>query len=61
MSPCDPANVTRHTGYPVGGVSPFGTRRPLPVYVQEGILELPAILINGGKHGFLVELAPAGW
>ncbi len=59
VSPCDPATVTRHTGYQVGGVSPFGTRRDLPVYVQQGILELPAILINGGKRGFLVEMAPA--
>ncbi|MFH1034872.1 MAG: Cys-tRNA(Pro) deacylase [Pseudomonadota bacterium] len=59
INPCDPASVTRHTGYQVGGVSPFGTRHPLPVYVQESILELGAILINGGKRGFLVEIDPA--
>jgi Cys-tRNA(Pro) deacylase len=59
VTPCDPATVTRHTGYQVGGVSPFGTRRSLPVYVQQTILELPAILINGGKRGFLVEIDPA--
>lgn len=59
ISPCDPAAVARHTGYQVGGVSPFGTRRALPVYVGAGILELPSILINGGKRGFLVEMAPA--
>jgi Cys-tRNA(Pro) deacylase len=59
VSPCDPAVVTRHTGYQVGGVSPFGTRHALPVYVQASILELPAILINGGKRGFLVEIDPA--
>jgi len=59
VSPCDQASVTRHTGYQVGGVSPFGVRRPLPVYVQRSVLALPAIYINGGKRGFLVEIDPA--
>ena len=58
LSPCDPATVTRHTGYQVGGVSPFGTRRPLPVYVERGVLELQSIFINGGKRGFLVQMDP---
>lgn len=59
VNPCDQAAVTRHTGYQVGGVSPFGTRRTLPVYVERTVLALPAILINGGKRGFLVEIDPA--
>lgn len=59
INPCDPARVTRLTGYQVGGVSPFGLKTSLPVYVEEGILALPAIYINGGKRGFLVEMAPA--
>lgn len=59
VTPCDQATVTRHTGYQVGGVSPFGTKRPLPVYVERSVLALPAILINGGKRGFLVEIDPA--
>jgi len=48
----------RHTGYQVGGTSPFGTRKALPVYVERSILELPRIHINGGRRGFLVALAP---
>jgi Cys-tRNA(Pro) deacylase len=48
----------RVTGYQVGGISPFGTRRPLPVYVQRSILALDTIVINGGKRGFLVEIDP---
>jgi Cys-tRNA(Pro) deacylase len=47
------------TGYPVGGISPFGTRRILPVYVQRTVLDLETIFINGGKRGFLVEIEPA--
>jgi Cys-tRNA(Pro) deacylase len=57
--PCDPASARRHTGYMVGGISPFGTRTPLPVYVETTILPLPTIYINGGKRGFLVSLSPA--
>jgi prolyl-tRNA editing enzyme YbaK/EbsC (Cys-tRNA(Pro) deacylase) len=49
----------RHSGYKVGGTSPFGTRKAMPVYVQASILELPRICINGGRRGYLVELAPA--
>lgn len=57
--PCSPEAANRHTGYLVGGTSPFGMKKPLPVYVEQGILELPLILINGGKRGFLVEMTPA--
>jgi Cys-tRNA(Pro) deacylase len=56
--PCTPETASRHTGYLVGGTSPFGTRRALPVYVEESILDLPKIWINGGKRGFLVGLDP---
>ena len=59
VEPCDPAVAERHTGYQVGGTSPFGTRKALPVYVERSILDLPRIYINGGKRGFLVALAPA--
>ena len=58
VTPCAPETAARHTGYLVGGTSPFGTRRPLPVYVEETILELPRIWLNGGKRGFLVGLDP---
>ena len=58
IQPCDPAVAQRHTGYLVGGTSPFGTRKPLPVYVERTILELPLIYINGGARGLLVSLAP---
>lgn len=58
VEPCDPATVTRLTGYMVGGVSPFGTRTRLPVFAERAILDLPVIFINGGKRGFLVEIAP---
>lgn len=59
LKPCAPATVTKHTGYLVGGTSPFGTRKPLPVYMQETISSLPRVVINGGKRGFLVELSPS--
>ena len=58
IQPCDPAVAQRHTGYMVGGTSPFGTRKPLPVYVERTILDLPTIYINGGARGLLVSLAP---
>lgn len=58
VEPCDPAVAQRHTGYLVGGTSPFGLRKPLPVYVERSILGLPGIYLNGGKRGFLVQLAP---
>jgi Cys-tRNA(Pro) deacylase len=55
---CEPAVAQRHTGYQVGGTSPFGTLKRLPVYVERSILALDAIYINGGRRGFLVRLAP---
>ncbi|HWS55844.1 MAG TPA: Cys-tRNA(Pro) deacylase [Pyrinomonadaceae bacterium] len=58
VRPCDPAAAQRHTGYMVGGTSPFGTRSRLPVYVERTIFGLPKIYINGGKRGFLVEIEP---
>ncbi len=58
VSPCDPQTAQKHTGYVVGGTSPFGTRTRLPVYVERTIFGLPKIYINGGKRGFLVEIEP---
>ena len=58
VSPCAPAVAERHTGYQVGGTSPFGTRKSMPVYVERGILDLDRIYINGGRRGFLVSIAP---
>jgi Cys-tRNA(Pro) deacylase len=59
VAPCAPAVADRHSGYQVGGTSPFGTRRPMPVYMERSIAALPRIYINGGKRGYLVGLAPA--
>lgn len=59
VEPCAPEVAQRHSGYQVGGTSPFGLRKPLPVYVQDSVLALPRILINGGRRGFLVGIAPA--
>ncbi|HTE13634.1 MAG TPA: aminoacyl-tRNA deacylase [Burkholderiales bacterium] len=56
--PCTPEVAQRHSGYRVGGTSPFGTRKKMPVYVERSVLELPAIYINGGSRGFLVCIAP---
>jgi Cys-tRNA(Pro) deacylase len=58
IAPASAGNVEKHTGYVPGGVSPFGTRKLLPVHVERSILELPRVLVNGGRRGFLVELAP---
>ncbi len=58
VTPCNPDVANKHSGYQVGGTSPFGTRRVVPVYMEESILELPQIYINGGKRGFLVALDP---
>jgi Cys-tRNA(Pro) deacylase len=58
VEPCKPEVANRHSGYLVGGTSPFGTRREMPVYIEETILELPRILINGGRRGYLVGIAP---
>src|SRR5881628_784965 len=58
VEPCQPEVANRHSGYLVGGTSPFGTRKQMPVYIEETILALPKILINGGRRGFLVGIAP---
>lgn len=59
VEPCKPEIAQRHSGYLVGGTSPFGTRKQMPVYVEDSVLALPAICINGGRRGFLVGIAPA--
>ncbi len=58
VGPCAPEVADKHSGYQVGGTSPFGLRKQMPVYMQQTILELPRIFINGGARGFLVELDP---
>jgi Cys-tRNA(Pro) deacylase len=58
VEPCKPEVANRHSGYLVGGTSPFGLRKPMPVYVEETILSLPQILINGGRRGYLVAIDP---
>jgi Cys-tRNA(Pro) deacylase len=59
IEPCRPEVAQRHSGYQVGGTSPFGTRKKLPVYLERSVLDLPRIYINGGRRGFLVGIAPA--
>ena len=59
VTPCKPDVATRHTGYQVGGTSPFATRKPIPVYIERTILALPTIYINGGSRGFLLAIAPS--
>ena len=59
IEPCKPELAQRHTGYPVGGTSPFGMKKALPVYVERSILALPEIYINGGRRGLLVKLRTA--
>ena len=59
IAPCVPAVADRHSGYQVGGTSPFGTKRAMPVYMERTIAELPRIYINGGKRGYLVGMAPS--
>lgn len=58
VEPCKPEVANRHSGYLVGGTSPFGTRKAMPVYIEESILALPRIAINGGRRGYLVGLDP---
>ena len=58
VQPCKPEVAQRHSGYLVGGTSPFGTRKAMPVYVEESILALPRIVLNGGRRGYLVGIAP---
>jgi Cys-tRNA(Pro) deacylase len=58
VEPCKPEVAQRHSGYLVGGTSPFGTRKAMPVYVEESILGLDKIYINGGRRGYLVGIVP---
>ncbi len=58
VQPCKPDIAQRHSGYLIGGTSPFGTRKAMPVYVEQSVLALPRICINGGRRGFLVGIAP---
>jgi Cys-tRNA(Pro) deacylase len=58
VEPCKPEVAQRHSGYLVGGTSPFGVRKAMPVYVEESILALPKIYINGGRRGFLIGIEP---
>jgi len=58
VEPCKPEVANRHSGYLVGGTSPFGTRRQMPVFIEQTILDLPRIAINGGRRGYLVGIDP---
>ena len=58
VEPCKPEVAQRHSGYMVGGTSPFGTKKAMPVYVEASVLELPRVLINGGRRGYLVGIEP---
>lgn len=58
VQPCKPEVATRHSGYLVGGTSPFATRKEMPVYVEESVLALPRIVLNGGRRGYLVGIDP---
>lgn len=58
IAPCKPEDAQRHSGYQVGGCSPFGLRKPLPIYMEKSILELPKIMINAGQRGRLVSIDP---
>ena len=58
VEPCTPGSANRHSGYLVGGTSPFGIRKPLPVYVEKSVLGLERIYINGGRRGYLVGIDP---
>jgi len=59
VAPCSPDAANKHTGYIIGGTSPFGTRKPLKVYMERTIADLPVIYINAGKRGLLAEISPA--
>lgn len=59
VEPCKPEVANRHSGYLVGGTSPFGTKKTMPVYVESSILELDSIYLNGGRRGYLISISPA--
>jgi Cys-tRNA(Pro) deacylase len=56
IAPCKPEDAQRHSGYLIGGTSPFGTRKSMPVYLERSVLELPRIYINGGRRGYLLGM-----
>jgi Cys-tRNA(Pro) deacylase len=58
VEPCDVKDAQRHTGYLVGGISPFGIKRKMPVYAEASILQMPKFYINGGQRGFILEMTP---
>lgn len=58
IEPCTPETANRHTGYLVGGTSPFGTRKTMPVYIERSVLDLPLVYLNGGRRGYLVGVHP---
>ena len=59
VEPCKPEVAQKHSGYLVGGTSPFGTKKTMPIYVERSILDIPTIYINGGRRGYLVGIAPS--
>jgi Cys-tRNA(Pro) deacylase len=59
IAPCSPEVADRHSGYQVGGTSPFGTRKPMPVFLQRTVMDVPRIFINGGHRGYLLGMTPA--
>ena len=59
IAPCKPEAATRHSGYLIGGTSPFGTRKSMPVFLERSVLQLPRIYINGGRRGYLLGMDPA--
>lgn len=59
VEPCKPEVASRHSGYFVGGTSPFGTKKAMPVYVEAGVLELDHVYLNGGRRGYLISIAPS--
>lgn len=59
VEPCKPDVAQKHSGYLVGGTSPFGTKKTMPIYVERSILDIPTIYINGGRRGYLVGIAPS--
>ncbi|HEX5129721.1 MAG TPA: Cys-tRNA(Pro) deacylase [Usitatibacter sp.] len=59
IAPCKPETATRHSGYLIGGTSPFGTRKRMPIYLERSVLDLPRIYINGGRRGYLLGIEPA--
>jgi Cys-tRNA(Pro) deacylase len=59
IAPCKPEVAQRHSGYLVGGTSPFGTRKRMPIFLERSVLDVPRIYINGGRRGFLLQMDPA--